>query len=449
MNNHILLVVDDEEPIRRLLELTFSERPYRVLTASDGPTALRLLESHPVALVISDNRMPGMSGVELLREVYHRWPDCGRVLLTGFADLQSSTAAINEGQVHRFLTKPWEHEQLLKAADELIERFEMKRENQRLTELTRQQNAELLKLNATLEQRVEERTAELASKNRELETLYTQVKRGILSTVQMFSALLQHYDETLGSHSARVTTLARDLAVRLALSEEEIEEIEIAARLHDIGLICLPPHLVKAGRHNAESLVGPSREMFQRHPEMGQQIITRNESFIKIGRLVRAHHERYDGQGYPDRLKGDAIPLGARIIAIANQYDLMMVRPGEPQKDALRELHYREAKQYLQARQGARFDPQLIQAFLQMLGEYEKESPPIEVKLSDLREGMVLAKAISSGSGMLLISAGTVLQAFHLARLENFNRIDPITQKIYVRGGAQSRVEEKVVSGEG
>ncbi len=446
MNNHILLVVDDEEPIRRLLELTFSERPYRVLTASDGPTALRLLESHPVALVISDNRMPGMSGVELLREVYHRWPDCGRVLLTGFANLQSSTAAINEGQVHRFLTKPWEQEQLLKAADELIERFEIKRENQRLTELTRQQNEELLQLNATLEQRVRERTAELVRKNQELTALYAQVKRSVLSTVQMLSALLQYYDEALGGHSARVATLAHDLAVRLALSEKEIEEIEIAARLHDIGLICLPPHLIKAGQYNADSLVGPSREMFQRHPEMGQQIITHNESFIKIGRVVRAHHERYDGQGYPDRLKGDAIPLGARIIAIANQYDLMTVRPGEPQKSALREFHYREAKQYLQAQQGTRFDPDLTQAFLQMLAEYEEESPPLEVKLSDLREGMVLAEAISSGSGMLLISAGTTLQAFHLERLKNFNRIDPITQKIYVRGGAQARVEQRVAS---
>jgi PAS domain S-box-containing protein len=171
MKRHTILLVDDEELMLRLLEVTFSEGNYRVLTASSGPQALALLEQEPVSLILSDNLMPGMNGVELLSQVRRRWPECGRILMTGFANLEVVLASINEGQVHRFLAKPLHPDQLLRTVEEMIERLDLMSENQRLSELTARQNEELRQLNAELEGRVRERTAELSLKNAELEAL--------------------------------------------------------------------------------------------------------------------------------------------------------------------------------------------------------------------------------------------------------------------------------------
>src|ERR1051326_5097247 len=134
----------------------------------------------------------------------------------------------------------------------------------------------------------------------------------------MFSVLLETYDENLGGHSARVATLARDLAARAGLTEEQIEEVEIAARLHEIGLLCLPAHIARANEHTLHKLTDQEKALFRRHPKYGQEIIAHNESFVEIGKIIRAHHESYGGWGYPDHLKGEAIPVGARILAIAS-----------------------------------------------------------------------------------------------------------------------------------
>jgi len=435
MKEHTILLVDDEPKVLRLEARIFAGSGYHILTATNGPEALALMESQPVSLIISDHKMPGMTGVELLSEARRRGYDCARILLTGYADVEATLAAINEGWVHRFLTKPFDDEQLLRTVEEVLERFGLMRENRRLSELTARQNEELLKLNADLDRRVKERTAEL-------EALYVRVKRGILGSVQMFSTMLENYNEALGGHAERVASLARDLAARLGLEEEQLEEVEIAARLHDVGLVCLPEHIAKATELDLGRLSEQDRVLFRHHPEYGQQIVGCHEQFTEIGQIIRAHHERYDGYGYPDRLQGEAIPLGARIIALASQYDRVAVRVGEKNSwGDLRERRRQETIQYLRAQRGSGLDPHLTQAFLEMLGERREQGrATVEVKLTDLRVGMILAAGISSGSGMLIIGPGTALQPFHLVRLESFNRIDPITQKIFVRA------EERVLS---
>jgi len=434
---HTILLVDDEEMVLGLLKRAFSDSPYRILTAGTGAQAIELLEAHPVSLIITDHKMPGMTGVELLSEARRRWPDRARLLITGYADVEAIQGAINEGRVHHFMTKPFDVERLRQTVDEIIGRFELTRENRRLSELTARQNEELRQLNAELDRRVAKRTAELSLKNNELEALYANLKRGLLGAVQMFSALLENYDETLGGHARRVASLARDLAARVGLSAEEVESIEIAARLHDIGLVCLPERIARATEQGLSRLNEQGRTLFRRHPEYGQQIVGGHEQFTMIGGLIRAHHERYDGFGYPDHLAGEAIPFGARIIAIASQYDQIVNRGKEkPGAGDPRGRRRREAIQYLRAQQGSGLDPHLTLAFLEMLGEGEPEGSTLEVKFSELRAGMVLAEGIASESGLLILEPGTTLQPFHLARLESFNRIDPIRQRILVRGEA-------------
>ncbi len=161
MSEARILLVDDEPAVLSALRRTLRQDGYQILTTGSGAEALGHLRAQTASLVVSDHRMPGMTGVELLRRVREEWPDTTRMILTGYADLQATMAAINDGEVYRFLAKPWEEADLRRAVREGVERHALLQENRRLLALTAEQNASLRELNATLEARVESRTAEL------------------------------------------------------------------------------------------------------------------------------------------------------------------------------------------------------------------------------------------------------------------------------------------------
>ena len=165
---HTLLIVDDEESILNALRRVFRTEPYRILTTTSVAQGLKWVQSEPVAMVVSDHRMPEMPGTEFLSLVRKLKPDVLRVLLTGYADLEAAMRAINQSQVFRFIAKPWEDEALRASVKDGLERYELVQANRELTKLTQRQNQELHVLNQTLEQRVQERTQQLEEKNRQL-----------------------------------------------------------------------------------------------------------------------------------------------------------------------------------------------------------------------------------------------------------------------------------------
>ena len=156
-----LLLVDDEPNTLQALRRMFRHEPYELLLASGGEEGLAILSHHEVGVIISDYRMPGMNGVDFLRQVKTRWPDTLRIVLSGFTDLRSVTSAINEGAVYKFLTKPWNDEELREITREAFSLYELQRENRRLNAELREANAELASLNQALERRVEEKTRHL------------------------------------------------------------------------------------------------------------------------------------------------------------------------------------------------------------------------------------------------------------------------------------------------
>lgn len=156
-----LLLVDDEPNTLQALRRMFRHEPYELLLASGGEEGLAMLSHHEVGVIISDYRMPGMNGVDFLRQVKLHWPDTLRIVLSGFTDLRSVTSAINEGAVYKFLTKPWNDEELREITREAFSLYELQRENRRLNAELREANAELASLNQALERRVEEKTRHL------------------------------------------------------------------------------------------------------------------------------------------------------------------------------------------------------------------------------------------------------------------------------------------------
>ncbi|HOB46924.1 MAG TPA: response regulator, partial [Zoogloea sp.] len=254
-----LLCVDDEANILSSLRRLFRPHGYKVLVAGSGAEGLELLAGEHVDLIISDMRMPGMDGAAFLAEARKRYPQTVRLLLTGYADMESTIAAINSGQIARYIAKPWNDQDVLLTVREALERQALQREKDRLEALARQQNEELKALNASLEQKVEART-------RELKTAHEKLKQNFLTSIRVFANLIELREGANTGHSRRVADLARKIAIRLNFSPVDVQDVMLAGLLHDVGKIGLPDDLLgKPVSHMSGDELG----LLRKHPASG------------------------------------------------------------------------------------------------------------------------------------------------------------------------------------
>jgi putative two-component system response regulator len=318
---HKIMLVDDEPANLRLLERLF-RRDYQVLTAPSGMEALRLLDQHDVALLVTDQRMSGMSGIELLQRTAEMRPHMVRIILTGYTDITSLVEAINCGQVYKYVTKPWSNEDLRQTISRAIEHYE-----------TTKARHELQFANQRLGLRLQEMTQ---------------------GFVRAIADALDAKDDYVHGHARRVSAYSTAIGRRLELDEVMLEQLQLAALLHDIGKIGTPDHiLLKPARLTAEE-----HAIVQLHSERGARMLAGISDMHEVAAAVRHHHERFDGTGYPEGLRGEQIPLPARIIAVADAYDAMT--SPRPFREA---LDHKEALRQLENGAGAQFDPEIVSAF--------------------------------------------------------------------------------------
>ncbi len=418
-----LLFVDDEPSILSALRRLFRPHGYRILIAESGQAGLDTLESETVDLVISDMRMPEMDGATFLKAVRGRWPGIVRILLTGYADITSTIAAINEGEIYRYIAKPWDDNEIVLVVREALERQRLEAENQRLTELTRQQNEELKALNAGLEQKVAERTAEVREALGEL-------RKTFMATVQVCAGMVElragQAGAQLAGHGRRVAEHARATARRLQLSDNEVQTIMLAGLLHDIGKIGLPDELLV----RPFNLLTPEhRAMVIKHSVLGQNILMPIEKLRDTALLVRHHHENYDGSGYPDRLAGMAIPIGSRILAVVNDYDALQIGTlaQRPQKPA-------DALNFLLDNRGRRYDPRVVDAFAALLGETQKTpASDLQLRPMHLKPGQVLARELNHPEGFMLLAQGSRITPEIIQQLIKLEESEQRTYTLYIR----------------
>ncbi len=402
-----VLAVDDEPNILAALRRLFRETGWRILTAGSAEEALVLLSLEPVNAVLSDMRMPGMDGVQLLEKVRLGWPHVARLLLTGQADLGSTIAAINRGWLHRYITKPWNDDELVLTLRQVAQIQQLDAEKQALERLTQQQNDELTALNEGLEARVALRTGELAAANDKL-------KRNYLTSIKAFTALIELRGSAQVGHARQVADLARHIGRAMALDADTAHNLAIAALLHDIGHIGLSDTVLArpVGRLDRDEL-----RRYQLHPILGEQALLASDDMQGVAPLIRAHHERWDGQGFPDGLRGAAIPLGARILAVADTFEDLC--SGRIDGQALSPL---EARRAVLAGRGSRFDPDVVDAFA---GLFATAPPKPSVKTlrlptADLRPGHTLTQDFVSPEGVLLLSVGQRLTEDLIGRIRAF-----------------------------
>jgi len=297
-----VLVVADEEPLRNALKKFLNQQGYDVLTAPSGDEALRILQRQKISVVLLDVRMPGKSGIDLVPLLLELEPSVAILMLTAVNDATTAALCMQRGAMD-YLTKPIDLSDLARAILRAIRR--------------RDSQIEQANLNQWLKEEVAVRTAELRRERAKLERLS-------VATLEALVNALEAKDPFIRGHSARVADLGAMIAAELGMNDEQVEQVRMAGRLHDIGKIGIREDiLTKEGPLTADEY-----ELVKQHVVIGSQILAPLAHLGDVIAFVRSHHERWDGQGYPDRLRGEEITLGARVLGAAEIFDaLTTARP--------------------------------------------------------------------------------------------------------------------------
>ncbi len=329
-----ILIVDDEELICRLLAQRLRGEGYTCVTAHNGREALTHFYKDAFSLIISDIKMPEMDGIELLKRVRSVNRKALVIMVTAYPEIDLAVEAMRLG-AYDFIIKPADLDLIVLSVRKALEK-------KRLEE-------ELEAYHKNLERLVEERTAKL-------QQAYRVLKKAHLDSVKVLAEAIDAKDPYTRGHSDRVRRMSLKIAARLGFNDERLESLEYGALLHDIGKIGIRDEILqKPGALNSEEY-----QSIQEHPLIGVKIVEGIEFFKDKIPMIRHHHERFDGKGYPDGLAGEAIPLEARIIAVPDAFDAMTsVRPHSKSKPL------REVLTELERGKDAQFDPKILTIFLQ------------------------------------------------------------------------------------
>ena len=353
MHPNTVLFVDDEVNILKALKRLLRQDDMSVLCAAGAHEAFELLEQNPAQVVVTDQRMPDMCGVDLLSSVRERWPDVVRMMLTGYTEMGVAVEAINRGEIYRLITKPWNDDELRATLRQAFDHHALKSEIRRLNQVTREQNFRLQDMNRNLEEKVRERTRQVAQKHQELRCAYVQ-------TVGALAEAVDAKDSYTRGHSERVGVYSSKLAREMGFAKEFIERVYIAGLLHDVGKIGIPDAVIL----KPDKLDPEEYAEIMKHPAIGAKILEPVDFLKDVTPCVRHHHEWFDGssRGYPDRLAGDRIPLPSRIILVCDTVEAMT--SDRPYRKAMPlDTVYSELTKF----SGSQFDPTCVEPFLRLL----------------------------------------------------------------------------------
>jgi putative nucleotidyltransferase with HDIG domain len=331
-----ILIVDDEEPIREIVASMLGAAGYLCKQAGSGMEALAVLSSNDeFELMLSDLMMADLDGIGLLERTKEKYPDMPVVMVTAVHDISVALAAIRNG-AYDYLLKPFEREQLLNTVSRALENRRLKVENR-----TYQLNLESL---------VKARTEQLQATVRELERSYD-------ITLEALGDALDLKDRETEGHSRRVTLFTIAIAQAMGLPREQITVIARGAFLHDIGKMAIPDNILnKPGKLEPHEMA-----IMKEHAYHGYQIVKKIPFLADAAEIVYSHQEWFNGDGYPRHLRGEEIPLGARIFSVADTFDAItsdrIYRPAQP---------YAAARDEIARFSGRQFDPEIVKVFLGM-----------------------------------------------------------------------------------
>jgi len=425
-----VLLVDDEESILNSLRRLLRGQPYELLLATSGGQALEIMEQHSIDLVMTDARMPNMDGATLLARIHQLYPTTTRILLTGYADMPTIIKAINEGKIHRYISKPWSDEEMLLTLRQSLAHQYSERERQRLEQLTRLQNDQLKSLNITLEKHVAARTAELQQTADMLDLAYEELKHSYVTGTEVFSLLANLRLPPAKQTNRQIIELVRVYCKLHGLDEGTSRDLTMAAALYNIGKLSWTDSMMTAP---ADLLHHNDRERYRGYPKQSESLLMTLDPMKDAARLILHHQERWDGSGFPDRLKGEAIPFGSRLLKLA--VDFIELQRGLILE---RQMNSDEALVYIRSYAGRLYDPELVEDFIQVCAAYLSDvslaDPSVKVLTTrEVAAGMILARNLNADNGMLLLNAGKVLNGPLVEKLIAFEAMEGAKYSIFVK----------------
>ncbi|MBL0168038.1 MAG: response regulator [Propionivibrio sp.] len=407
-----ILVVDDEPANLGVLNAVLQPH-FRVRVARSGAEALRAVLGAPRPdLVLLDVMMPAMDGHEVLARLREdaATRDLPVIFVTAMDTMENEQQGLELGAVD-YITKPINPAIVLAR---VRTQLELKAAHDRLSDQ-----------NARLEVLVTQRTEALNEALEKAEAAHAAVKKAYFGTLMAISALAELRGASIGEHSRRVADLSRQVAGALGMSDAEAQNVFVAALLHDIGKIGFPDALLMkpVNAMNAEQL-----SLYRQHPALAADALARIDSLAEIAEIIRHHHERYDGLGFPSGMSGFEIPLGARIIAAVSDYDdfISGAQTTAP-------MSKKESRRHLLEGRGHRYDPAVIERLQPLLDFDETDTiDEIRVNAGHLQEGMVLTRDVMHPDGFLLLSKGKVMTRRMIDELASAERSAGRRTEIYV-----------------
>jgi response regulator RpfG family c-di-GMP phosphodiesterase len=387
-----IMFIDDEPNVLRALErILRKQSKYQADFTSNPEEVFQALKQEDYALVVSDQRMPVMEGVEVLKQVSRISPQSVKMMLTGYADTDSAIRAINEGKIFRFLSKPWNEESLVGMIDLAISQYWMESEIRSLAEITEAKNDQLHSENGSLASLV-------AAQKADLQRAHQEMRQSFLSSLKVLGTVAETLSPVLAGKSTKVARLAGRLAREVGASEREVFTVEVAGYLHNLGEVGFSSNIG----------IGPEMGTIA---ERGAAIAKQMANIGNAAELIRHQFERWDGLGFPSGLSSKSIPRGARILAVAGAF----VAASKGSEDG---LERGRALALLEKDSGRRFDPELISALESVVGgEPLKSDRANKIALMELKVGMELAQALYTDQGEALLEAGQRIEEGHLSLL--------------------------------
>ncbi len=410
-----ILVVDDEPVVLTALKVTLEREGFPVVACTSPLKALSVLAERDFAVIISDQRMPEMIGLDFLIESRRLRPNASRILITAVLALPTIVDAINKGEIFRFIAKPWLREELIATVRNAVQRHELVTRNQALQAETQDLNAQLREANTSLEHKVQD----LEKQRQHLDAVNHELASSYENSLELCRRILTTYDPILGGQAKALVEFATQMAATDKFTDAERHALRAGAWLCDLGLIGVPREMLRAFRTKTEQLTDRERGTLHNHPIYSQTLASLVDPRAEVGEVIRAHHERYDGRGYPDGVSGDAIPWPARCLAVAVGF----VESG---------LSKTASIDALLAKSGTEFDPEAVRLFLKVANLVQLPKQVREIMLEELEPGMVLANGIYSPHGLLLIGEGQPLSTTTIAKIRSHDRVTPISQRLLV-----------------
>ena len=403
-STYTVLFVDDEPNILRAIKRALFTMDITLLLADSGAKALELMSNHEVHVVISDMKMPQMSGAELLEQVAINYPDTFRVVLTGYADIESTIKAVNQGKIHRYLQKPWDNQELISVVEEGLERVKLKAENTRLQKLTRLQNRKLRDVNASLEQVVQKRT-------RQIKAALNKIEKHNIAMEQVLFNVISINPNINGKFAIEVSELASKLARIARLEKDEIKQVRYAGLICELGLLGLETEDFKAP---FSKLKYQQQQNYLSQTKQAALILAPAHELHQVSDIIEFQFEHYNGSGLYNKVAKE-IPAGARILAIARDYWRLVTG-----RMSGIEMSPRDAKLEMKKHRNTRYDGEFLDLLLEAEDVTTSKLLSTSLKATQLKAGMVLAQNLYNDSHILILPEGHVFSDATIQKLVHF-----------------------------